>query len=112
MSTDEDVSKDLIETLEDGKEGYRQGAEKLADSKNSQLAGTFRELSAKRGQFSDELRGMAKGYGDDIKESGSVVAKLHRGWMSLKDAVAGDDPDGVLKAAQQGDEHAGACQGF
>ena len=32
MSIDEDVTKDLIETLEDGKAGFSKGAEKLDGS--------------------------------------------------------------------------------
>ena len=31
---------------------------------------------------------------------------MHRGWISLKDALTGDDADGVLKAALTGEDHA------
>lgn len=106
MSTDEAVTKDLIETLEDGKEGFAKGAEKLDSTDSPELATTFRQLSEQRARFSTELREMAKDYGDKITESGSVVASLHRGWMSLKDALAGSDSSGVLDAAEQGEDHA------
>ena len=106
MSTDEAVAKDLIETLEDGKDGFAKGAEKLADSDDPQLASTFRQFSEQRARFAEELRRMGQEYGDQIHESGSVAATLHRGWMSLKDALAGSDPDGVLDAAEQGEDHA------
>ena len=66
----------------------------------------FREFSGQRAQFSSELRQMAKAYGDHIDQSGSVAASLHRGWMSLQDALSGSDPKGVLKAAEQGEDHA------
>ncbi len=49
---------------------------------------------------------MAARYGDDIDESGSVAAAIHRGWMSLKDAIAGNSASGVLDAAEQGEDHA------
>ena len=42
MSTDESVTKDLIQTLEDGKEGFAKGADKLESSSEPQLAATFR----------------------------------------------------------------------
>jgi uncharacterized protein (TIGR02284 family) len=106
MSTDEAVTKDLIQTLEDGKEGFAKGAEKLADSDRPDLAATFRELSEQRARFSTELRGLAQAYGDEIRESGSLAGSLHRGWMSLKDVLAGSDPDGVLDVAEQGEDHA------
>ena len=106
MSNDENVTKELIETLEDGREGFAQGGEKLRDSDVPQLADTFQRLSEQRAKFSSELRSMAGAYGDDIKESGTMAATLHRGWMSLKDALAGSDPKGVLDAAEQGEDHA------
>ncbi len=106
MSIDEDVTKDLIETLEDGADGYAKGADKLAESNTPDLAATFRELSQQRARFSMELSAMAEHYGDHIVESGSVAAALHRGWMGLKDALSGDDPNGVLDTAEQGEDHA------
>jgi uncharacterized protein (TIGR02284 family) len=49
---------------------------------------------------------MGHEYGDDVEESGSVAAALHRGWLSLKDALTGDDASGVLGAAVTGEDHA------
>lgn len=106
MSNDAAVTKDLIQTLEDGKDGFARGAEKLDQDGEGALAGTFRELGAARGQMADELQQIAAGYGDQIEEKGSVAAKAHRGWMAVKDAIAGSDPDGVLDAAEQGEDHA------
>ena len=106
MSTDEAVTKDLIETLEDGKEGFAKAADKLADSDSPEIGTLFREYSNQRATFSAELQELAKDYGDQINESGSVAATLHRGWMSLKDALSGSDPEGVLDAAESGEDHA------
>lgn len=106
MSNDAAVTKDLMKTLEDGRDGFAAGAEKLEKDGEPALAETFRALGAKRGALSDELRTIAATYGDDIDESGTVAAKVHRGWMAVKDAIAGSDPDGVLEAAEQGEEHA------
>jgi len=106
MSTDEAVTKDLIETLEDGKEGFAKGAEKLAESDDPTLAVTFRRFSDQRATFSSELREMAKGYGDKIEESGSAAGTLHRGWLTLKDALTGSSPHAVLEAAETGEDHA------
>jgi len=106
MSRDEAVTKDLIETLEDGKEGFAKGAEKLDDTDAPELATTFRHFSAQRSSFATELREVAKIHDYDLRESGSVAGALHRGWMSLTDALSGSDPSGVLKAAEQGEDHA------
>ena len=106
MSTDAAVTKDLLQTLEDGKDGFAKGAEKLDQDGEATLAGTFRELGASRARLADELQAIAASYGDQIDESGSLAAKAHRGWMAVKDAIAGSDPDGVLDAAEQGEDHA------
>ena len=106
MSTDKQVTKDLIETLEDGKNGFATAAEKLAESDRAQLASKFQEFSNQRGQFAAELRAMATDYGDEINESGSVGAALHRGWMAIKDAVTGSDAGAILDVAEQGEDHA------
>lgn len=105
MSVDESVTKDLMETLEDGKEGFAKAADKVAED-DPAVAGKLREFSAQRGRFATELRALAKNYGDDVDESGSVAGTMHRGWMALKDALSGSDASGVLDAAEQGEDHA------
>ena len=106
MSNDRKVTKNLIQILEDGKTGFADAAEKLAETNRADLATKFRDLANQRARFSAELETMAAAYGDDIDEDGSLLAAAHRGWMSLKDALAGSDPDGVLDAAEQGEAHA------
>ena len=105
-STDEKVTQDLIETLEDGKAGFTKAAEQLADTDRADLVPRFREFAAQRGRFADELRQLAAQYGDSIDEEGSLAGSLHRGWMAIKDAVTGDDAEHVLAAAEQGEDHA------
>ncbi|MEZ5257074.1 MAG: PA2169 family four-helix-bundle protein [Ilumatobacteraceae bacterium] len=104
MSNDAQVTKKVIEVLEDGKLGFADAADKLADSDRADLAPTFRKFSEQRATFAGELERLAAAYGDDIDESGSVKGTLHRGWMAVKDALSGSDPDGVLDAAEQGED--------
>ncbi len=106
MSIDRSVTNDLIETLEDGRKGFTAAADKLAESDRADLATAFRGFAGQRAEFSAELQTLAAAYGDDTDDSGSTVAALHRGWMSLKDALSGSDPKGVLDAAEQGEDHA------
>ena len=100
------VLKDLIETLEDGKKGFAQTAEKLSDSERSDLAGRMNDLASQRAEFSSELRTLASSLGIEMDESGSIAGDLHRGWMALKDALTGDDAHAVLAAAETGEDHA------
>jgi len=106
MSTDEQVRKNLIEVLEDGKKGFAEAADKLAESNRMDLVAKFRDYSEQRGEFASELRNMAGSDDDSLTESGSAGAALHRGWMAIKDALTGSDAEGVLDVAEQGEDHA------
>lgn len=100
------VLEDLIETLEDGRKGFEQAADKLRQNGRPDLADTMASFSSQRSQFSAELRMTANAMGHQIDEEGSAAGALHRGWMSLKDALTGDDPHAILAAAETGEDHA------
>jgi uncharacterized protein (TIGR02284 family) len=106
MSADAKVAKDLVETLKDGRNGFASAAEKLRDSDSPDVAATLERLSEQRAGFVRDIVSMGHAYGDDVDASGSVAAKLHRGWISLKDALTGDDASAVLGAAVTGEDHA------
>jgi len=109
MSTDKNVTEDLMEILEDSREGFTDAASKLTDTDSADLAVRFEEFSGQRAGFYSELQQMAAAYGDDVEESGSARAAVHRTWMALKDTISGSDPAGVLDAAEQGEDHAVAA---
>jgi uncharacterized protein (TIGR02284 family) len=100
------VLEDLIETLEDGRKGFEQAADRIQESGNEAMVVDLRHLSQQREEFSVELRALAAQHGVEIEEEGSMAGALHRGWMSLKDALTGDDPKAVLAAAETGEDHA------
>ncbi len=100
------VLSDLVETLEDSQKGFLEAAEHLDRSSHHELAERLKQFSDHRTRLSLELREMAKEAGEAIAESGSVAGAVHRGWMSIKDAVTGDDPHEVLAAAEKAEDHA------
>jgi uncharacterized protein (TIGR02284 family) len=106
VSDDKQVAKELVETLKDGERGFASAAEKLRDGDHSEWATTLQRLSDQRGGFLREIVAMGHDYGEDVDESGTVAGRLHRGWISLKDALTGDNPGAVLKAALTGEDHA------
>ncbi|MEO7754275.1 MAG: PA2169 family four-helix-bundle protein [Terracoccus sp.] len=106
MSDDEKVAKDLVETLKDGEKGFASAAEKLKDNDHPMWSATLQRLSEQRAGFRREIVALGDEYGDDVDEGGSTAAALHRGWISLKDALTGDDAGGVLGAASTGEDHA------
>lgn len=100
------VIEDLVETLEDGYKGFTQAADKLSGDDSNGMSSKFRGYADQRKQFSSELRRLAGSAGFEIKEEGSTGAALHRGWISLADALTGDNPHAVLAAAEAGEDHA------
>ncbi len=106
MSDDAKAAKELVETLKDGERGFADAAEKLRDGEHPEWATTLQRFSEQRAGFRREIVDMGHAYGDDVDESGTVAAAVHRGWIALKDAVTGDDAEAVLKAALTGEDHA------
>ena len=106
MSDDAKAAKELVETLKDGERGFADAAEKLRDGEHPEWATTLQRFSEQRAGFWREIVDMGHDYGDDVDESGTVAAAVHRGWIALKDALTGDDAGAVLKAASTGEDHA------
>lgn len=100
------ILEELVETLEDGREGFRKAAEKLEEDGYPELAQTMSRYSDQRARLSAELREIALTEGLEIEDEGTVAAAVHRGWMSIADAVTGDDPHAVLAVAESGEDHA------
>ncbi len=97
---------DLVQTLEDGRKGFADSSDKLAQDGNASVAGTFASLADQRARFSAELRTAAQRSGLSIEPSGSLAGAMHRGWIGLKDAMTGDDADAIVNAALSGEDHA------
>jgi uncharacterized protein (TIGR02284 family) len=106
MSDDAKAAKELVETLKDGERGFADAAEKLRDGEHAEWATTLQRFSEQRAGFRREIVELGHAYGDDVDESGTVAAAVHRGWIALKDALTGDDAGAVLKAAVTGEDHA------
>lgn len=105
LKTANQVLDDLIETLEDGKKGFRQAAEHLEEER-ADIARQLREYADQRERFSTELREIASSEGIEVTEDGSIAGTVHRGWISLRDALSANDAHAVLAAAETGEDHA------
>lgn len=105
MSVDQSTAQDMVEIAEDGKEGYAKGETELTGTDRPELGATFTTFSEQRAGFSKELQALAATYGDAVRETGSTAGGLHRGWMAVRDAVTGSNPESVIKTAVQGEDH-------
>jgi len=104
MKNQNEVIDDLIETLKDGQEGFKQAAETVKDP---QLKSLFNEYSQQRAHFAVELRSKAQSPDErESKMSGSAAGALHRGWINLKSAVTQGDDHSILAECERGEDSA------
>ena len=98
------VLDELIETLKDGQEGFRQAADAVKDS---HLKSVFDQYSQQRSRFATELQSQARSLGEPEPETASSAAgALHRGWINLKSAVTRGDDHAILAECERGEDSA------
>ncbi len=109
MSTTNDdaisVLNDLIETCKDGEQGFREAAEHVP---NSDLKTLFNTYSQQRAQYGGELANEVLRRGGEPATSGHVSAAFHRGWLNLKQAVAGKEEVAIIDECERGEDAAKA----
>ena len=104
MKNQNEIIDNLIETLKDGEEGFKQAAESVKDP---QLKSLFSEYSQQRARFAVELRSKAQRPDErDSKISGSAAVALHRGWINLKSAITQGDDHAILAECERGEDSA------
>lgn len=99
--TQVEVLNELITTCRNGQKGYETAAEGVEDS---ELKALFQRFSEQRRGFAEDLaalRGEA-----EADDGGSAAGALHRGWIDIKSAIAGNDVERVLAECERGEEHA------
>lgn len=95
---------DLIETLKDGQEGFRQASEAV---KNPQLKTLFSQYSLQRSKFAGELQNEAIDLGEHRPENTSSTAgAMHRAWINLKSAITSQDEHAILVECERGEDSA------
>ena len=93
----------VIATCRDGERGFRYAANHVRDSTVKRL---FLEIASDREQFAAELLVHAQRLGGATEPDGSLAGALHRGWMTLKDAVGVHDDAAIIREAERGERSA------
>jgi uncharacterized protein (TIGR02284 family) len=97
----------LIETLKDGQEGFKQSASGVDDP---QLKTMFDTLSLQRSKFAGELQSEVTRLGEgEPEDSGSASGAMHRAWINIKSAVTNRDRHAILAEAERGEDSAVAA---
>lgn len=93
----------LIETCKDGQDGFETAAKAVDDATlKNELFG----FSSQRRNFATELQNLVAWSGEQPKDSGSVSAAVHRGWINIKQAVTGKDAHSILAECERGEDSA------
>jgi uncharacterized protein (TIGR02284 family) len=101
------ILEELLATVDDGKRGFAEAADKLEADGHPALAADMRDLSQQRLRMSNELKALAASGGAPIEDgNGTIAGAVHRSVMALRNTLTGDDPYSVLAAAEQGEDHA------
>lgn len=99
-----DILNDLIEVSRDGQYGFERCADRV-DS--AQLRETLRQRAVECEGAARELQELVIGYGGRAEDSGSMLGAIHRGWVSVRDAISRDaDDQAVLEECERGEDSA------
>lgn len=99
---DTNILNSLIETTIDSVDGYRHSA---GEATNAQFAEIFRTRAQEREQVVGRLRSRVVELGGTPEEDGGLLAKAHRQFLSLRDAVTGRDDKAVVAEVDRGESY-------
>src|SRR6185369_3236433 len=94
---------DLIETLRDGQNGFKEAAE---NAKSPDLKSFFNQVSLERAQMVGELQQEVRSLGGDPENTGSTAGALHRTWIDIKGTLTGRDDHSILNECERGEDSA------
>jgi uncharacterized protein (TIGR02284 family) len=101
-SHDVTVLNSLIETTIDSVDGYRHSA---GEATNEQFAEIFRKRAQEREEVVGLLRRRVTELGGNSEDDGSLLAKAHRQFLTLRDAVTGRDDKSVVAEVDRGESY-------
>ncbi|WP_166036837.1 PA2169 family four-helix-bundle protein [Sphingosinicella sp. YJ22] len=102
--TDHDVSvlNSLITTTIDSANGFEEAAK---DARSDQFKSMFQQFATERRQCVNQLQQVVRQLGGDPEDDGSTAAAMHRAWLNLKDAVAGDSDKQIVEEVENGEDY-------
>ncbi len=102
----ESVLNDLIETSIDGEKGFLKAAE---DAHDAELKSLFTDGAHRCREGAAELQSKMRSQGLRPDTSGSAAGALHRGWISVREALASRDDKAILEECERGEDYAKAA---
>jgi len=94
---------DLVEICHDGANGFRLASEGLKDQ---ELRPMFARYAEQRTGFANELEALVSQYGGKPAQGGTAGGAMHRGWMNIKKAIAGNEDAAIIAECETGEDTA------
>jgi len=101
--TERSVLNHLIDRCRDGERGFRYAANHVS---NTSVKAFFTEIASQRERFAADLLPHAQRLGGATESDGTTAGALHRGWMTVKDALTGHDDEAIIREAERGENAA------
>lgn len=98
-----DVLQDLVACCKDGEYGFKSCAE---HAKRENLRAVLMQCSLDCARGAQDLNHQIQSLGGDVRESGSALGAVHRGWVSMKLALSTHDDPVILGEAERGEADA------
>lgn len=95
------VLNSLIETTLDSADGYRKAGE-VAES--LQFRTMFLDRASRRQELTARLQAEVRRNGGEPEADGTMLAKAHRTFLSLKDKVTGHSDKSVIEEVERGED--------
>ena len=94
---------DLIENCKDGEYGFRRCGERV---ERSDLKQVMNQRADDCQRAASELQTLVSQLGGTPETTGTALGAMHRGWVSVRDAVSGDSDLAVLEECERGEDAA------
>jgi uncharacterized protein (TIGR02284 family) len=92
---------DLLQVLEDGREGFSKAAEAVRDPN---LKALFSHYASERAQMAEDLLRFAPA--DPEEKKSTISGAMHRRWIELKSALTSGDDHAILAECERGEDQA------
>lgn len=94
---------DLIENCKDGEYGFKRCGERV---ERSDLKQVMNQRADDCQRAASELQTLVSQLGGTPETTGTALGAMHRGWVSVRDAVSGDSDLAVLEECERGEDAA------
>lgn len=98
-----DTLNDLLESCRDGEFGYRECAEHVKAQNLKAVLHRHEQACKDAGM---ELQALIAQLGGKADEGGSVMGAMHRGWVSVRATLAGNNDQAMMDECERGEDSA------